>query len=192
MIYNILYSSFQYHFLHFSITQPIQESARTSILCWGLRYSWTKIPKLVFNKDTTKVSFDGYNEMYTNPLELTKLVLSQWRHKHLNAINQVLLMHLGPVHEFIFSFDADDTCVEIDQIIFQLSRNGNNVKKFSIDLKFGCCWYKLPLSLFSLHQLTELNLYRCCLFHQPTFDGFKSFNSLTSLCRRWVIKYSQT
>ncbi|GKF28001.1 F-box/FBD/LRR-repeat protein-like protein, partial [Tanacetum coccineum] len=83
---------------------PIQEAVRTSVLSKKWRYNWTKIPKLVFNEYTFKVS--------------TK----ENQRKPFYAINQVLLLHQGPILEFTLSMDgADDGGVEMDQIITNLS-----------------------------------------------------------------------
>lgn len=73
--------------------------------------------------------------------------------------------------------DADDSCVEIDQIIRHLSRK-NTVKKFKLDL-FHQLKYYLPLAIFSLHQLTELYLDFCNIYFEPTFSGFASLTRLT-------------
>ena len=136
---------------------PIQEAARTSILSKEWRYQWISIPKLVFNEDTFEVST---NENDLSTLEQTFDMLSErkWmtkRCKLFYAIYQVLLKHIGPIHEFSLKIGADKTCVEIDHIIFHLARN-NSVKTLSLDTTPN---YKIPSSLFSLHQLVALQPY---------------------------------
>ncbi|XP_071697850.1 F-box/FBD/LRR-repeat protein At1g13570-like [Rutidosis leptorrhynchoides] len=166
---------------------PIQEAARTSILSKEWRYQWIKIPKLVFDEDTFKVSTNGVELSGWEPTfeapnqrkEMTK------RCRCFYAIFQVLLMHEGPIHEFTLSIGADDSCIEIDQIIFHLSRK-NTVKKLTLEFLWR---YKLPKSLFSLQQLTDLSLICCDLYHQPTFNGF---SRLTSLCLEGVMTCKET
>ncbi|XP_076933302.1 F-box/FBD/LRR-repeat protein At1g13570-like [Bidens hawaiensis] len=130
----------------------IDEAVRTSILSRDWRYKWTTIPKLAFHEHIL------FKRMTT-------------------AIHQVLLMRQAPIQEFTFSMDADDPRGEIDQIIFQLSRN-HPVKKLTLEVRKSYS-YKLPLSLFSMHHLIELNLDCCDLVHQPIFNGFGSLASLS-------------
>lgn len=157
---------------------PIQEAARTCILSKEWRYTWTKIPKLVFNEDTVQLSA---NE---NQLPDHKLIKTR---KLLNAINQVMSLRLGPILEFTLEMDADDndTCFEVDRILTHLSRN-NILDKLSIDLTHGC---RLPLDIFSLHMLTDLYLRNCDINHQPVFGGF---GSLTSFCLHDVNIFTKT
>ncbi|GKF12584.1 F-box/FBD/LRR-repeat protein-like protein, partial [Tanacetum coccineum] len=103
------------------------------------------------------------------------------RRKFFYAICQVLVMHEVQLHEFSVSMFPDelcfidDECVEMDALIFHLSRK-NTVKKLTID--FGYDTYMLPFSIFSFHHLTDLSLVGC-FFHQPTFSGFGSLTSLS-------------
>nr|XP_043606508.1 F-box/FBD/LRR-repeat protein At1g13570-like [Erigeron canadensis]XP_043606516.1 F-box/FBD/LRR-repeat protein At1g13570-like [Erigeron canadensis]XP_043606524.1 F-box/FBD/LRR-repeat protein At1g13570-like [Erigeron canadensis]XP_043606532.1 F-box/FBD/LRR-repeat protein At1g13570-like [Erigeron canadensis] len=160
---------------------PIQEAGRTSILSKEWRYHWTKIPKLAFIENTFQESTDG-NELFGAPSQRKTMTK---RCKLFYAIYQILLMHEGPLHEVFLSIDTDQSCVEIDHIIFHLSRR-NTVKKLTLDFIWG---YQLPISLFSLRQLTELCLIRCDLYHQPTFDGF---GSLTSLFLKEIMTSTET
>ncbi|GJR27359.1 F-box/FBD/LRR-repeat protein-like protein [Tanacetum coccineum] len=159
---------------------PIQDAARTSVLSKDWRYSWTKIPKLFFAiypyPISNKVSIDDnplclLEETFEMPSE--RIFMSR-RFKLFSAIYQVLLVHQGPILDFTLSVDADETCVEIDQVISYLSRM-NTVKKLTLELSLG---YKLPLSFFSLHQLTDLSLVFCNVGYQPTLNGFGNLTSL--------------
>ncbi|KAI7732064.1 hypothetical protein M8C21_011362 [Ambrosia artemisiifolia] len=144
---------------------PIEEAARTSILSREWRYKWTKIPKLVFS-----LPYES------KTMEINKLFC---------AIHQVMSLRQDPIHEFTLCLDATlfsqsgYVSCELDQIILQLSRN-HAVKKLTLEIEDSCRFaYDLPLSFFSLHHLTELNLGLCRLEHQPTFNGFGSLTSLT-------------
>lgn len=118
---------------------PIQDTTRTSILSKERRYKWTKIPKIVFDKNTFEVSI-GENQL--SVLERTfdfsceeKCMINRCRFFY--AIYQVLLFHRGPIHDFTLCIDyVDGSCVEIDQIIGYLSRN-NTVKKLSLYLNYS-------------------------------------------------------
>ncbi|MFS8029609.1 putative leucine-rich repeat domain superfamily [Helianthus anomalus] len=73
--------------------------------------------------------------------------------------------------------DAHHTCFEIDQILPHLSRN-HTVKKLRFDF-YDDNAYRLPLSLFSLHHLTDLDLENCNINQKPIFNGFGSLTSLS-------------
>ncbi|KAI3761268.1 hypothetical protein L1987_51680 [Smallanthus sonchifolius] len=65
-----------------------------------------------------------------------------------------------------------------DQIVLHLSKN-HSVKKLSLSGPEGSRWYKLPISVFSLHHLMDLDLCYCDLDHQPIFNVFGSLRSLS-------------
>ncbi|GKB12471.1 F-box/FBD/LRR-repeat protein-like protein [Tanacetum coccineum] len=162
---------------------PIKEAARTSILSKKWRYTWVIIPKLVFNeKDMFDKTTDGQlsllEETFENPPSERKQLTRKC--KVFYAIHQVLLLHQGPIHEFSLSMEADDTCVEIDQIILHLARYNNPIKKLTLRLSNlePCSSYNLPLSIFSLHQLTDLHYSNYTFNFDPTFSGFGSLTSL--------------
>ncbi|KAK1429024.1 hypothetical protein QVD17_11223 [Tagetes erecta] len=155
---------------------PIQDAARTSILSREWRYHWLKIPKLAFVEDTFEASTDGaelsvLEQTFDKPSE--RKVFTK-RCKLFNAIYQVLLIHEALIHDFALIMDVDGSCVEIDHIIRHLSKK-DTVKILKLDLNGT---YKLPLSFFSLHQLTDLYLNDCVLDHHPTFNGFGSLTTL--------------
>ncbi|MFS7892246.1 putative leucine-rich repeat domain superfamily, F-box-like domain superfamily [Helianthus anomalus] len=130
---------------------PFKEAVRISILCKDWKYHWTNVPKLEFVANVVKVS--------NNDNELHKERLSQANRKVFHAINHVMSIHQGPIHEFSLStYAAQGPCVEIVHIIDNLSRN-NAIKKLTLDMPR----YWLPESLPSLHKLTDLYLNRCRL-----------------------------
>ncbi|GJZ40959.1 F-box/FBD/LRR-repeat protein-like protein [Tanacetum coccineum] len=170
---------------------PIEEAVRTSILSKEWRYRWIKIPKLVFVEEKIQVLTDGVEstdgaessdgvDLFDEEqaiLRPSKRQKMDKKSKLLYDICQVLLMHMGPIHEFTLKMVTDDdSCVEIDRIIFYLSRK-TNVKKLTLDLKG---FYSLPLSFFSMTQLTDLHLSGCSLDHQSSFTGFGSLTSLSA------------
>lgn len=158
---------------------PIQEAARTSILSSEWRYRWIKIPKIAFIENAFQVSTD---ETELSVLEQSCVIPNERKEinkkcKFIHAINHVLTMHEGPIHEFTLSIETDDSWIEIEHIISQLVQK-NTVKKLA--LNFLCGGYQIPSSLFSLHQLTDLCLVGCYFDHQPlTFDGFDRLTSLS-------------
>ncbi|KAF5797348.1 putative leucine-rich repeat domain superfamily, F-box-like domain superfamily [Helianthus annuus] len=159
---------------------PIQEAARTSILSREWRYHWTKIPKLVFNEYTFEVSTDRaepsvLEQTFDKPSKRREM---HKRCKFFYAIYQVLLMHEGPIHEFTLSMGVDTSCVEIDQILRHLSKK-NTLKMLKLSFcAGGDVGYKLPISLFSLHQLTSLYLSGCALYQQRSFNEFGYLTTL--------------
>ncbi|XP_076945511.1 F-box/FBD/LRR-repeat protein At1g13570-like [Bidens hawaiensis] len=155
---------------------PIKDAARTSILSREWRYKWTKIPKLVFSVP--------YGDQMTET------------HKLFCALHQIMLLRQDQIHEFTLTINVNGDYskfgypfYEVDQIMLQLSRN-HNVKRLT--LRFDEPWksssYKLPVSFFSLHHLTDLDLSWCDLDHQPTFNGFGSLTSLSLECVTISIK----
>ncbi|GJY65609.1 F-box/FBD/LRR-repeat protein-like protein [Tanacetum coccineum] len=161
---------------------PIQEAVRTSVLSKEWRYSWTKMPKLVFNDRKFRISteLNRLSVMEQTFHNLSERKTMSDKCKFFYAIYQVLLLHQGPILEFTLSMHgANYGCVEIDQMITHLSRK-NTVTKLMLDLNNS---YRLPLSIFSLQQLTDLTLTHCEIDHQPPSNGFAS---LTSLCLEGV------
>ena len=157
---------------------PIQEAGRTSILSKEWRYRWTKIPKLVFEENTFQVStVDGaessiLEQKHLEPDERQKM---DKKSKLIHAVGQVLLMHDGPLHEFTLSLVRSNQRVKIDHILTHLSRK-TSIKK--LKLNFAFAGYRLPSSIFSFRQLTDLCLIGCSFDHHLTFDGFGSLTSL--------------
>ncbi|KAI7728726.1 hypothetical protein M8C21_005300 [Ambrosia artemisiifolia] len=90
------------------------------------------------------------------------------------AIYQVLLLRQGPIQEFNLTIRRHGTCFEIGQIILHLSRN-HTVLRLTLDLNN----LLLPLSLFSMQQLTDLSLKSCAINRIPVFNGFGSLTSIS-------------
>ncbi|KAK1429022.1 hypothetical protein QVD17_11221 [Tagetes erecta] len=164
---------------------PIKDAARTSILSREWRYRWLKIPKLKFIEPAFEVSTD---ETTLSVLEQTFDKPSQRkemckRHKLFYAIYQVLLMHQGPIHNFTLSMIADKSCVEIDHLLLHMpNKHTLNILKLKFSFGRSLWLYALPTSLFSLHQLTELYLRACALFHVPSFIEFGCLTTLYLDC----------
>ncbi|KAI7724944.1 hypothetical protein M8C21_005497 [Ambrosia artemisiifolia] len=156
---------------------PTKQAARTSILSREWRYKWTTIPKLEFSHTDYCVSVS----------EQTSDIASTRRNINARCVScydlhQILLLRQATINELKLILPEDD-CLELDQIILHLSRN-HAVKKlelFGWDLTSR--WYKLPISVFSFHHVTDLEL--CCvdIDHPPIFNGF---GSLRNLCLRSV------
>ncbi|XP_071691685.1 F-box/FBD/LRR-repeat protein At1g13570-like [Rutidosis leptorrhynchoides] len=175
---------------------PIKDAVRTSILSKNWRYNWNKIPKLVFKEkdmfDASTVKDHNKEDEDDKNAEIIELHFEDinGKCKICNVVHQVLIMHDGVISEFTLSMKSPhDKCYdEIDKIITYLSRK-NTVKKFTLEMEFDIrgttdSWYKLPLSVFALHQLTDLYLENCHLNLLSTVNGFAC---LTSLCLNNVV-----
>ncbi|XP_059648658.1 F-box/FBD/LRR-repeat protein At1g13570-like isoform X1 [Cornus florida] len=140
---------------------PLRDAVRTSILSKKWRYNWAKITQLVFDK--------------TLIIQDPKENLQSLQRKLLTAINQVLLLHDGPILKFTLSFSQLKSSSEIDQFILLLSRNGIEECTFYISKNPP---YTLPSSFFSCSQLKHLNLSNCEFVTTLTFSGFSRLVSL--------------
>lgn len=138
---------------------PIQDAVRTSILARNWRYTWTKIPKLVFN----------LKDMLKKPSERKHM------QKRCNAIYQVLLQHKGPIQEFTLFNCANEIWVEIHQIISNLPRI-NTLNKLTLQMKY--CHYIVPSYVLSMPHLTDLHLQDCFLNYQSVSNICCSLTSL--------------
>ncbi|KAK9054431.1 hypothetical protein SSX86_025509 [Deinandra increscens subsp. villosa] len=140
-----------------------EEAARTSILSREWRYKWTKIPRLEFDQ------YDWHMPSTRKNMDL--------RCKNLYTIHQVLLLHQGPIHDLTLDMCEDCDCFEFDRIILHLAKN-HTVKKLALYGLNDEILYDLPISIFSLHHLTDLYLSSVNLEHQPVFNGFGNLRSL--------------
>nr|GEW67704.1 hypothetical protein [Tanacetum cinerariifolium] len=98
------------------------------------------------------------------------------RRKLFYAINQVLSMHEGPIHEFTLSMEVDAYCDEIDHVLSRLAQR-NAVKK--LKLHFDRVGYTPPLSVFLFRQLIKLCLEGCYVKPPPAIIGFGSLTRLS-------------
>ncbi|KAH7836031.1 hypothetical protein Vadar_032150 [Vaccinium darrowii] len=103
----------------------------------------------------TKTFQEGSNRATLNKLMMT--------------VYQVVLQHPGPIHKFILSLKALESCPEIDQLINFVSKNG--IKELTLHIYKGEP-YKLPSSLFSCQDITHLELFSCVVKPPPAFKGF--------------------
>nr|XP_043639683.1 F-box/FBD/LRR-repeat protein At1g13570-like [Erigeron canadensis] len=158
---------------------PIQEAARTSILSREWRYNWTTIPKLVLDENTFEVSINNLSDPERTvkiPSLRIRLTIRDLvrRCKFLCAMDEIMLLHRGPILELSLSMYAENNCIEVDQIIAFLSRQ-NTVRKLKLDLDNVGNQKIVPLSIFSLDQLTDLSLEGCDIELPPSSTyGFAS------------------
>ncbi|KAI3761267.1 hypothetical protein L1987_51679 [Smallanthus sonchifolius] len=153
---------------------PTEEAARTSILSREWRYKWTKIPTLEFH--LSQVSKRISKEKQVQGINMDTRCKPFY-----DLLYQILLLHQGPIHEFTLVIDLwikDQDTFGFDQIVLHLSKN-HTVKKLTILGTHGLHLYNLPISVFSLHHLTDLDLFCFDLDHQPMFNGFDSLRSLS-------------
>ncbi|GKB15564.1 F-box/FBD/LRR-repeat protein-like protein [Tanacetum coccineum] len=151
---------------------PIEAAARTSVLSKEWRYTWTKIPKLVFNEHMFEVK--GPKQ---KPKMQRKHIMSQVPRKFLTTIGEVLKMHDGTIDEFTLEMNTKGSFGNIAWILDCLSEK--SVKKLKLKLFRECA---LPSSLFTWTHLTDLCLMDCRLYyeyHELTCGD--SLGSLTTL-----------
>ncbi|KAL6217110.1 hypothetical protein ACLB2K_010327 [Fragaria x ananassa] len=131
---------------------PIRDAVRTSVLSTNWRYISAMLPHLVFYAHS----------------------ISTLPHKFANAVDHVLLSHIGPVYKFKLA--PKHICVrDFDRWILYVSRN--SIKEFILEI-LGQPYYKLPSSMFLCRDLTHLELHKCLLQPPSTFTGFKSLKTL--------------
>ncbi|XP_004292703.1 PREDICTED: F-box/FBD/LRR-repeat protein At1g13570-like [Fragaria vesca subsp. vesca] len=135
-----------------SSSLPIRDAVRTSVLSTNWRYISAMLPHLVFYAHS----------------------ISTLPQKFANAVDHVLLSHIGPVYKFKLA--PKHICVrDFDRWILYVSRN--SIKEFILEI-LGQPYYKLPSSMFLCRDLTHLELHKCLLQPPSTFTGFKSLKTL--------------
>ncbi|KAK9054430.1 hypothetical protein SSX86_025508 [Deinandra increscens subsp. villosa] len=151
---------------------PTEEAARTSILSREWRYKWTKIPKLDFCLSQVFERINKGNQVKGKSMDRIRKLFS--------TLHQILLSHQGPIHEFTLDIDllgGYHDNVGFDLLIRHLSKN-HMVKKLILCGRDVADCYDLPISVFSLHHLTDLDLSCLDLGHQPISVGFAGLRSL--------------
>nr|GEV73923.1 hypothetical protein [Tanacetum cinerariifolium] len=128
---------------------PIKEAARTSVLSKEWRYSWTQIPKLMFNEYIFKFRT---NPTRHRPMRRKLPSIS------LPTICKVLKMHEGTIDELTIEMNIRGWYRGIDDVLDYLSQK--IIKKLKLEFLDNCI---LPSSLFSLTHLTGLCLISCAL-----------------------------
>ncbi|XP_071734678.1 F-box/FBD/LRR-repeat protein At1g13570-like [Rutidosis leptorrhynchoides] len=153
-------SSLPQNIIEYILTlMPIRDALRTSILSKRWRHCWMTMPILVFDYNLVQA--------FTYRGRLVK-------HKVVNAILHVLLMHIGPLLEFELSVDIFMK-TELCQILLYLSRT--NVQDLSISA--SDIFHNLPTSFFSLHGLETLALINCDFQPPVTFNGFRKLKKMS-------------
>lgn len=135
---------------------PIADAVRSSVLSSRWRYEWSTIPHLIFDKHSVPLSVH---------YKLEKIV------------DQVLLLHSGPIHKFVFDGYAflEDFAI-VNRWITVLSRN--DLK----ELVLSFCpdrIYKLPSCLFFCKLLVILELHDCEFRLPRVYDGFSNLKILS-------------
>ncbi|KAI8527409.1 hypothetical protein RHMOL_Rhmol12G0072800 [Rhododendron molle] len=93
----------------------------------------------------------------------------------MKTIYKVLLLHQGPLLKFTLALAGLKSCLDIDQLIFFVSKNG--IRVFKLHIQEGEP-YKLPSTLFLCLQLEHLSLRSCVFKPPPRFKGFPRLVSL--------------
>lgn len=135
---------------------PVADAVRSSVLSSRWRYEWSTIPHLIFDKHSVPLSLHYMLE---------------------KIVDQVLLLHSGPIHKFSFDGSAyvEDFAV-VDRWITVLSRNclKELVLRFYPDRL-----YKLPSTLFFCKGIVTLELHDCEFRLPRVCEGFGSLCTLS-------------
>ncbi|XP_056167286.1 F-box/FBD/LRR-repeat protein At1g13570-like [Syzygium oleosum] len=141
---------------------PIKDAVGTSILSRKWRYKWSSVPQLVFDEQCTRARGVPSLQQSLNE-NLVKI------------IDEVLLLHTGPIEKFMLSHTGFCATSNIDHWILHLSRV--SIKAIVLHIWKGFD-YKIPTSLFKCQDLIHLELHRCFVKIPSTFEGFKNLESL--------------
>ncbi|XP_068322147.1 F-box/FBD/LRR-repeat protein At1g13570-like isoform X1 [Pyrus communis] len=135
---------------------PIKEAVKTSVLSSKWSYKTALLTHLVFD-----------NQCFSTQKHIT----------FQNIVDQVLLLHIGPIHSLRFSLIRPLAAAALDRWILHLSRN--SIKELILEFwEIDVC-YNLPSCLFSCQDLVCLEIRNCLLKPPPTFKGFRSLKSLS-------------
>lgn len=158
--------------IHAILTRmPLRNAARTSILSRDWRYKWSDLPGIVLRKVHYPL---GENESLDSREEYDR--------KLVRIIDQVLLLHRGPVYKFWLSIPFK-SCTGIERWFLFLSRNG--IREVTLR-KWDFGMYEIPSSMFSCTEITYLELDRCRLIPPASFNGFSKLKTL----HLWTVKFS--
>ncbi|XP_020586184.1 uncharacterized protein LOC110028609 [Phalaenopsis equestris] len=134
---------------------PIAEAVRTSILSSRWRYQWCTTPHLIFDKQT---------------------ISSTSKYKLESVVDQVLLLHTGPIHKFVFdAYCGIKDIAPVDRWLVFLSRN--YLKELALKFCAGSL-YKLPTVLYSCQAIVSLDLHDCEFKLPRNFNGFGCLTTL--------------
>ncbi|CAJ2675110.1 unnamed protein product [Trifolium pratense] len=144
---------------------PIKDAGRTSVLSSEWRKKWLTLSNLVF--DSQCVSSASSEDPSVSKIKFLKI------------IDNVLLLHSGPINKVKISAGYDlidmNSVADIDRWILHLTKR--SIKKLVLDF-----WldepYKIPWCLFSCQSLHCLKLYWCSLKPPMKFEGFRNLKSL--------------
>ncbi|XP_058727086.1 F-box/FBD/LRR-repeat protein At1g13570-like [Vicia villosa] len=145
---------------------PIEDAVRTSVLSSMWKKKWHTLPSIVFNTDC--VSFAPFQNHSISNIKFLKMV------------DNVLLLHSGPINKFkIRNYNTKLICAipetDIDRWILHLIERSIQKLVLQISLEEQ---YKIPWGLFSCQSLRDLRLYDCCLTLPTMFEGLKNLKKL--------------
>ena len=144
---------------------PISEAVSTSIFSKKWRFKWISIPDIVFDEDCL---LEGASVK-----------------EHANAVDHVLLNHVGSIRKFSCLFYVP-SCSHIDGWIMFLSRNPINklILKIRVNDYYDApfiskeVFYDVPSHIFYYQELCHLELLHCTLKVPYTFKGFRNLRVL--------------
>lgn len=143
----------------------VRDATRTSILSTTWRNIWGTHPNLIFD-DNFFSQLVSYKDKRAQLFEAVK------------TINEILLLHSGPVSNFLLFIPPDlplHECIETDFWIKNISNNG--VRDFKL-LNAQEIPYTMPSYLFSCLELNDLTLGYCILKPPLRFGGFSNLESV--------------
>ncbi|KAL8155245.1 F-box/FBD/LRR-repeat protein At1g13570-like isoform X2 [Apium graveolens] len=141
------------------IRLPVRDAARTSILSTTWRNIWGTHPNLIFDDNF-------FSQLVSKKDKQSQLF------EAVKAVNDILLLHTGPVLNFLLFIPPDlplNECIETDFWIKNISNN--EVRNFKL-LNAQEIPYTMPSYLFSCFKLNDLTLGYCILKPPLRFGGF--------------------